>query len=392
MRRLPRTVPVPVAVRVRVAALSVGVLALSGGGLAGIASARPTKLASTAAGPACQAQQYRQVPDPAAVPWAQSRMAFTRVWPVTQGAGVTVAVVDSGVDRHPQLGDAVTDGGDVYQPGGSARVDAAGHGTLVAGIIAARPAAGVGFAGVAPAARVLAVKVAEGECATSADAIGAGIEAAIAGGATVVNVSITSQNPSARLRQAVLDAQAHSVVVVAASGNEADSGNPTEYPAALPGVLAVAAIGADGKRAAFSGTGEQIGVAAPGDAITSLGAQTDGFGVVGGAAGTSFAAPYVTGVAALVRAEYPDLSASQVVRRIEATADHPAAGPDPQSGWGVVNPYAAVTAVLPEERQGSMAAATPQPLSAPAPRAAPPDTATHAANLVAVGAAAAAGL
>lgn len=353
-------------------------------------TAAPTAVAAepgtvSAAGPSCQAETHRQATDPAAVPWAQSRLGFQRVWPLTQGAGVTVAVVDSGVDPHPQLAGAVADGGDLYLGSGTALTDAAVHGTLVAGIIAARPAAGVGFAGVAPQAQIFAVKVAEGECLTSADAIAAGIEAAIRHGASVVNVSITSETDSPALRQAVLDAQAHSVVVVAASGNDAASGNPTEYPAALPGVLAVAAVDADGKATAFSGSGEQIAVAAPGDAITAPGARADRFGIIAGAAGTSFAAPYVAGVAALVRAAHPDLSASQVVRRIEATADRSGAAPDPRLGWGVVDPYAAVTAVLPAER-ARVSPPSPSRLTAPPAAVRRPDHATGLSELIAAGA------
>lgn len=340
--------------------------------------------AAADSGPPCQAQTYRQAPDPAAVPWAQSRLGFQRVWPLTQGAGQSVAVVDSGVDPNPVLAGAVDDGGDVNQASGSALQDSVGHGTLVAGIIAARPAAGIGFAGVAPKARVLAVKVADSEC-TNADAIGAGIEAALLRHPSVINVSITSETATPLLRQAILDAQARSVVVVAASGNDAASGNPVEYPAALAGVVAVGSIGADGNESAFSGTGEPIAVVAPGDGIIAPGARADGFGIVAGAAGTSFAAPYVAGVVALVRAAHPDLSASQVVRRIEATADHPAAGQDPRLGWGVVDAYAAVTAVLPAER-ALASGPSDAPLSAPAARPRPPDRATHPAELIAAGA------
>ena len=348
---------------------------------AGIAAA-PSAAADSA--PPCQAQTYRQAPDPAAIPWAQSRLGFQRVWPLTEGANETVAVVDSGVDPNPLLAGAVDDGGDVTQRSGNALEDSVGHGTLVAGIIAARPAASIGFTGVAPKARVLAVKVADSEC-TNADAIGKGIEAALHQHVSVINVSITSETATPLLRQAVLDAQAQSVVVVAASGNDASTGNPIEYPAALPGVLAVGSIGSDGSLSSFSGTGEPIAVVAPGDGITAPGARADGYGIIAGAAGTSFAAPYVAGVVALVRAAHPDLSASQIVRRIEATADHPAAGQDPRLGWGVVDAYAAVTAVLPAERALASGPST-SPLTAPAAQPRPPDRATHPAELIAAGA------
>jgi subtilisin family serine protease len=124
-------------------------------------------------------------------------------------------------------------------------------------------------------------------------------------------------------------------------------------------VLAVGAVDKDGKRAGFSGTAT-VGVVAPGVDLISTGAGGTGLVATGtGGGGTSFAAPYVAGVAALVLAYHPGLSPAQVVRRIEATADHPAATlPDAQLGWGIVDPYAAVTAVLPGEAREPVATPT----------------------------------
>jgi subtilisin family serine protease len=166
------------------------------------------------------------------------------------------------------------------------------------------------------------------------------------------------------------------VVVVAAAGNDQSQGDAPEYPAAYPGVLSVGAVDADGSLAGFSSTGTPISVVAPGSDIYSTGGSVDGDTLVGGSAaeGTSFAAPYVAGTAALVRAAHPRLTAAEVVRRIEATADHPAGAlPSPEFGWGTVDPYAAVTAVLPDEAdQGSSAAASgrlaaPESETRPAP-------------------------
>jgi type VII secretion-associated serine protease mycosin len=268
---------------------------------------------------------------------------------LTDGAGLVVAVVDTGVDgAHPQLRGHVLPGYDVLT-GGTADSDCQGHGTFVAGIIAAQRVDGVGFTGVAPGVTILPIRETTTTSVQVAD-LAAGIRAAAQRGAKVINISTTTSTDDPTLRAAVNQALAAGVVVVAASGNDADQGNAAQYPAGYPGVLAVGAVDKDGKRAGFSGTAS-VGVVAPGVDLISTGAGGTGLvatGTSGG--GTSFAAPYVAGVAALVLAYHPGLSPAQVVHRIETTADHPAATlPDTQLGWGVVDPYAAVTAVLPDE-------------------------------------------
>jgi type VII secretion-associated serine protease mycosin len=262
-----------------------------------------------------------------------------------------VAVVDSGVDgSQRQLAGRVDDGIDVLHGTGSADTDCVGHGTFVAGIVAAAPAEGVGFAGVAPAAAILPIRQTDvGEDGT-ADGLACGIRAATDRGASIVNVSVVSTTSTPALTQAVAYAEQHDVLVVAAAANDAQVGNPISYPAASSTVLAVAAVGRDDQRSGFSEVGRFIDLAAPGADVVSVGPAGPGQ-LVG--SGTSYAAPFVSGVAALVRAYHPNLSAAQVRHRLEVTADHPpVALPDPQVGWGVVDPYAAVTAVLPEE-QGS---------------------------------------
>lgn len=302
-----------------------------------------------------------------AMPWAQQRLGLQRVWPITQGQGVTVAVVDTGVDgQQPFLAGAVLPGTDVINGGGSADTDCDGHGTFVAGIVAGRQLPGFGFSGVAPEATILPVRQANSTSDGTAQSLADGIRAAVSQHARVINVSIVTAQPTLGLALAIRFALAHDVVVVAAAGNDFVQGNAVQYPAGFPGVLAVGAVGADGQRASFSETGPDIGVVAPGTDL--LGPGAGGQGLVSTAGGTSFAAPFVAGVAALIRAYYPHLSAAQVIRRIEVTADHPAGTlPAPSLGWGEVNPYAAVTAVLPGE-QHDAAAATP----AAVPRAAPP--------------------
>lgn len=300
-------------------------------------------------------------------PWAQRRLDFERVWPITEGAGVTVAVVDTGVDgSQPFLKGAVRPGYDMVNHGGVANTDCNGHGTFVAGLIAARPISGYGFAGVAPEATILPIREANSTGTSSAEVLAKCIRSAVNLGAQVINVSITAPLPAPDLVHAVDYALRHNVLVVAAAGNDFASGNGPQYPAASPGVLAVGAVDASGQRASFSESGSYVSVVAPGTDLIGPGAG--GVGLVS-ESGTSFATAYVSGVAALVRSYYPKLSVPQVIRRIEATADQPPGKlPTPGLGWGEVNPYAAITAVLPKQ-EGEQAPARTTVAGPPRPPA-----------------------
>jgi membrane-anchored mycosin MYCP len=285
-----------------------------------------------------------------AEPWASQRLAFRLVWPLTRGSGVRVGVVDTGVDAgHPMLSGHVLPGVDVVNGGGRADTDCVGHGTFVAGIIASRDFDGIGFSGVAPDATILPIRQADARVEGTIGSLAASIRAAVDAGARVINVSVTAPRPSDLLAEAVRYAAEHDVVVVAAAGNEAQEGNAKRYPAAYPGVIAVGAVGPDGQVSAFSQTDTGVSLVAPGVDVVGPGAGDDG--LVVGEQGTSFAAPFVTGTVALVRAYRPELTAAQVKHRLEVTADRPAARalPDPAYGFGMVNPYRAVTAEVPGE-------------------------------------------
>ncbi|UMP06932.1 type VII secretion-associated serine protease mycosin [Amycolatopsis sp. EV170708-02-1] len=314
----------------------------------------------------------------ASIPWAQQQLAPQRVWPLTKGGGVVVGVVDTGVDAStPQLaGGKVLPGFDVTAAAGRpADDDCVGHGTFLAGIIGASPASDTGFAGVAPDVTILPVRVAsslvEGAPgALNPAAIGRGIRTAVDSGARVINVSASTSVPDKELASAVAYAAERDVVVVASAGNGAKDGDPATYPASYPTVIAVGAVDSAGQQAPFSPTGSHVSLVAPGVDVTSVG--PGGPGQWQGS-GTSYAAPFVTGTAALVRAYHPGLTAPQVKRRLETTANHPATAlPDPTLGWGTVNPLAAVTAVVPEEGANGQ----PVLVGPPAARAAditPPD-------------------
>jgi membrane-anchored mycosin MYCP len=276
---------------------------------------------------------------------------------------VTVAIIDSGVDANPQFGHRVIAGPDLTDPA-SARhgvprnADCLGHGTAVASIIAAAPVPGIEFTGVAPAARILSVKVSN-TYTFPVTVTPQAIRNAVALGATVINLSLASPEDVPALRSAVEFALHRNVVVVAAAGNDTRQGGPGPYfPAAYPGVLAVGAVGPDGTLAGFSSRLTPVAVTAPGVNVTSAypGTFPDAYDPVQN--GTSFAAAFVSGVVALVRSAHPRLTAAQVVARIEATADG-AAGPG--TGHGLVDPVRAVTAVLPAEFSSADTAAGARP-------------------------------
>jgi len=297
-------------------------------------------------------------------PWAQGELEPSSAWSLTQGSGQTVAVLDSGVSAAaPALAGAVLAGLDVGTRS-PADTDCGGHGTFVAGIIAARPQPGSGFAGVAPQARILPVNVLNPNQLDSNDPVpaadvAAGINYAVSHGATVIDVSPSvTPPPSPALQAAVAGALASNVVVVAAVGSATlNSANETSYPAAYPGVLSVVAVNAAGDPLAAGTPGVPVDLAAPGSAITSIGPAGPGQVTASGAA---LATGFVAGAAALVRSYYPQLSAAQVVQRLELTASSPGTSvPSLLLGYGIVSPYNAVTTVLPQESGGSAPAAAP---------------------------------
>lgn len=276
-----------------------------------------------------------------------------RLAPLATGAGVRVAVVDSGVDdRHPQLEGAVAKGRDLLHGNPDARQDCVGHGTGVASIIAARPVPGVAFQGLAPGVTIVPVRITEKEVIdgeeTGRDAgpreFAQAIEWAAdprGGNADVINLSVVMAGDNTAVREAVRDAVAGGVVVVAAAGNNATKGNQDPYPATYPGVIGVGAVTPAGVRASYSQHGPYVAVAAIGDGVTMA---VPGAGHAPGS-GTSFAAPFVAATAALLLERFPDLTPAEVARRITATAD-PAPGGGDEYGRGLLNPYRALTESL----------------------------------------------
>lgn len=311
--------------------------------LAAGAGAGPLGLAAPGYAAACGPVSESQL---AERPWPLQRLRPDRVWPITRGGAVIVAVIDSGVsDQHPILASRLVPGKDFVDPSGDGTCDEDGHGTMIAGIIAGAPSQSSGFHGVAPSARIMPIRVLLDRERTTDEEdplrIAEAIRYAADNGAEVINLSLTTQ-PVPELEAAVNYALDKDVVLVAAAGNEGGSGQDVRaYPAAYDGVIAVAGVDQNGDHVATSTQGDYVDIAAPGLWIEGPAPQGGGY-VVQPDGGTSFAAGYVSGVAALVRASNRDLTAAQVASRITRTADRPAHGWDDAVGAGVVNPYWAV--------------------------------------------------
>lgn len=370
----------------------------------------------------------------ASVPWGQQQLGFTGVWELSdaqgrplRGAGQTVAVIDTGVSPHARLPRLTGAGDAVGTTTGLEDCDA--HGTLVAGILAAAPEPGGGFAGVAPDVDLLSIRqssvkfvVTRGEERSAAGDVASLAQAVVRAadaGATVINISEAACGPAGTsLGDGVLGAavayaaRVRDAVVVAAAGNVDPStacgtqnalavdpqGVTAVSTVASPAwydddVLTVGSVEQDGSPSAFSLAGPWVDVAAPGSGIVTLdvapgstdvatdlvGETSDGRTVP--IVGTSFATPYVAGTVALVRQRYPELTAREVIDRLTATAHQPGGGWNPQVGYGLVDPVAAVTAPAPGDVATLPQAAASQQLEAlPAPPA--PDTRPRTVALV----------
>ena len=266
-------------------------------------------------------------PDPSLnLQWGLRAIDWFRVARRPDARDVHVAILDTGVDAtHPDLADVIV----AYHPGGHSTKDYPGHGTHVAGIVAARTNNGIGIAGVANC-RLHVWKIFSDPTDAGAgeqfddDAYNQALAAVLDSPARIVNLSLGGTARSRVEQDLVAALVAEGAIVIAAMGNEFEEGNPVEWPAAYANVLAVGAIGEDRRRAAFSNTGRHINLVAPGNHILSTVPRYPYFGrtETGYASwpGTSMAAPHVAGVAALVKAKHAERSGRWIGRRLQDTA------------------------------------------------------------------------
>ncbi|MCX5139114.1 MULTISPECIES: type VII secretion-associated serine protease mycosin [unclassified Streptomyces] len=290
--------------------------------------------------------------------WGLDALHTDRAWQTTRGKGITVAVVDTGVDGTvPDLVGQVLPGKDLIGFGaGRGDRSWARHGTAMAGIIAGRghgTGREAGVIGIAPEARILPVRVileatdpARAKARkTRGTALADGIRWAADHGADVINLSLGDDSESAHPEPdedaAVQYALKKGAVVVASSGNGGEKGDHISYPAAYPGVIAVAAVDRYGTHASFSTRRWYATVSAPGDHIV-VPAPDRKYYVEWG---TSAASAFVSGAVALVRAAHPGLSPAQIRKLLTDTArSSPPAGRDDARGYGIVDPAAAIEA------------------------------------------------
>jgi subtilisin family serine protease len=315
--------------------------------------------------------------------WNLTAVNAQAAWDVGHGnTTVRVADIDSGVDAtHPDLAGKLVSGYDAVTaaplPAGNS--DDVGHGTATAGVIGAATNNGTGLASLGYDTSVLPIKVADSTGAIALSSLVRAFYYAADNGARIINVSLGGCEQSQAEADAVSYAQSHGALVIAAAGNEAQDGNPTEYPAALPGVLGVGATAFDGSRAIYSNSGSYVDLVAPGgsgdgDPSHDVPLLKTGGGVVQ-EAGTSFATPLVSAAAALVLARQPNATAADIAQILTSTADdRGAAGRDDIFGAGLLNAGAAMqraTQPLPTPSPTPSSSATPSPSPTATPDTAP---------------------
>ncbi|MGY4866698.1 type VII secretion-associated serine protease mycosin [Mycolicibacterium elephantis] len=351
-------------------------------------------------------------------PWANDYLRLAEAQKFATGAGVTVAVIDTGVNGSPRV--PAEPGGDFVEQAGNGMSDCDAHGTLTASIVAGRPAPTDGFIGVAPDARILSLRQTSAafqpvgartdpndpnttQTAGSLRSLARAVVHAANLGAQVINISeaacykVTRPIDEASLGAAINYAvNAKNAVVIVAAGNTGQdcTQNPPPDPALpadprgweqvqtvvspawySPLVLTVGGIAENGQPSSFSMSGPWLGAAAPAENLTALGYDGNPVNALHGEdglipiSGTSFAAAYVSGLAALLKQRFPELTPAQIINRITATARHPGGGVDNYVGAGVIDPVAALTWDVPAgpERAPYQVKEIPPPVHVPPP-------------------------
>ncbi|GAA4625814.1 type VII secretion-associated serine protease mycosin [Actinoallomurus vinaceus] len=265
-----------------------------------------------------------------------------KVWSISKGRGVTVALIDTGVNAAlPDLRGAVLPGTNIVGPKGNGLIDSDkgfGHGTAMAALIAGQ-GTGTGMVGIAPEAKIISIR-------SDVEDLVPAIDYAVKRGAKVINVSMGLPSTLAaggcriELQRAISRAIEKDIVLIAGAGNDASTGVVQSEPALCPGFMAVGAVDYEFHPWFDSQPAPYVVAAAPGVHVGSIG-KTGTF--IPNLDGTSGSSALTTGVAALVRSKYPDMPAREVVQRIVATTrDIGVSGRDDKTGYGLIRPYHAL--------------------------------------------------
>lgn len=274
------------------------------------------------------------------IDWGLQFFRIPELWKHSKGRGIRVAVLDTGIDfEHPELRDAIIDARD-FTNSLSGPKDVQGHGTHVAGIIAARQN-NAGITGVAPESNLLIGKVLGDNGSGSANALVQGIYWAIKNNAHIISMSLGGSMYSAEIHQAMKDAVHAGIFIICAAGNDTHM-DTVNFPAFLREAVSVGALNRNGKVTQFSSKGYQVDIMAPGEDILSTFPPSS----YASLSGTSMATPFITGVVALMLAKHRDIGGQtpirnqmELIQHLRKTAiDGGNIGYDPQYGFGLVNP------------------------------------------------------
>lgn len=263
------------------------------------------------------------------IPWGVQRVQAPKVWEITEGNAVRVGIIDTGIDgKHPDLKANVKGGVNTYNAT-SPLSDENGHGTHVAGTVAAVNNS-FGVVGVAPKVELYSLKCFSPDGTATLTDIAQAIDWAIHHRMQVLNMSFGSSENSRVLHQAIKAALHHGIIMMASSGN---SSTPLEYPAKYPEVFAIGALEPNDRIAKFSNYGKTLNYVAPGVDILSTWPVTPGYNTL---SGTSMASPHMSGIAALLLSQSPQLSPQQVKRILDRAAQRLPGIPVIKQGRGVV--------------------------------------------------------
>ena len=275
------------------------------------------------------------------IDWGLEMLNVPKIWHQTTGDGIKIAVLDTGIAfEHPDLRDTIFDAKD-FTGSRSGPADVQGHGTHVAGIIAARQDSN-GVVGVAPQAKLLIGKVLGDNGFGTARAVAEGIEWAIESNADVISMSLGSPYPDSFIHEAIYSAIQKNIFVVCAAGNRGPRVGTVEFPGAFDEVVTVGAIDRRMLVPYFSSRGKQVDVVAPGDDILST-YPPHGYAVL---SGTSMATPFVSGAVALILSKHKKFGGTTPINSqndllqhlIKTSIDAGPTGFDPSYGFGIINP------------------------------------------------------